>query len=143
MVGLQGSGKTTTAGKIALRLTDRLRRKVLLASLDTQRPAAQLQLAQLAEQAGVPSLPIVAGQTPVQIARRAMDTGRREGFDVVILDTAGRLSIDQELMDEVRAGPRRDQPGRDAAGGRCDDRPGRGEHRQGVQRRAVASPASC
>ncbi len=75
---------------------------MLLASLDTQRPAAQLQLAQLAEQAGVPSLPIVAGETPVQIARRAMDTGRREGFDVVILDTAGRLSINQELMDEVR-----------------------------------------
>jgi signal recognition particle subunit SRP54 len=61
-----------------------------------------LQLAQLAEQAGVPSLPIVAGETPVQIARRAMDIGRREGFDVVILDTAGRLSINQELMDEVR-----------------------------------------
>jgi signal recognition particle subunit SRP54 len=103
MVGLQGSGKTTTAGKIALRLKDRLRRRILLASLDTQRPAAQLQLAQLAETAGVPSLPIVAGQTPVQIARRALDTGRREGFDVVILDTAGRLSINQELMDEVRA----------------------------------------
>ena len=102
MVGLQGSGKTTTAGKIALRLKDRLRRRVLLASLDTQRPAAQLQLAQLAVQAGVPSLPIVAGETPVQIARRAMDVGRREGFDVVILDTAGRLAINQELMDEVR-----------------------------------------
>jgi signal recognition particle subunit SRP54 len=103
MVGLQGSGKTTTAGKIALRLKDRLRRRILLASLDTQRPAAQLQLAQLADSAGVPSLPIVAGQTPAQIARRALDTGRREGFDVVILDTAGRLSINQELMDEVRA----------------------------------------
>lgn len=103
MVGLQGSGKTTTSGKIARRLKDRLKRKVLLASLDTQRPAAQLQLAQLAEQAGVPSLPIIAGQTPVQIAHRAMDTARREGFDVVILDTAGRLSIDQELMDEVKA----------------------------------------
>jgi signal recognition particle subunit SRP54 len=102
MVGLQGSGKTTTAGKIALRLKDKQKRRVLLASLDTQRPAAQLQLAQLADQAGVPSLPIVAGQTPVQIANRAMDVGRREGFDVVILDTAGRLSIDQELMDEVR-----------------------------------------
>ena len=101
MVGLQGSGKTTTAGKIGLRLRERLRRRVLLASLDTQRPAAQLQLAQLAERAGVPSLPIVAGETPVQIARRAMDTGRREGFDVVILDTAGRLSINQELMAEV------------------------------------------
>jgi signal recognition particle subunit SRP54 len=102
MVGLQGSGKTTTSGKIARRLTDRQKRRVLLASLDTQRPAAQLQLAQLADQAGVPSLPIVAGQTPVQIANRAMDVARREGFDVVILDTAGRLSIDQELMDEVR-----------------------------------------
>ena len=102
MVGLQGSGKTTTAGKLALRLAQRLRRKVLLASLDTQRPAAQLQLAQLAERAGVPSLPIVPGQTPLQIAERAMDTGRREVFDVVILDTAGRLSINQELMEEVR-----------------------------------------
>jgi signal recognition particle subunit SRP54 len=102
MVGLQGSGKTTTSGKIARRFKDRLKKKVLLASLDTQRPAAQLQLAQLADQAGVPSLPIVQGQTPVQIAHRAMDTARREGFDVVILDTAGRLSIDQELMDEVK-----------------------------------------
>jgi signal recognition particle subunit SRP54 len=103
MVGLQGSGKTTTAGKIGLRLHERLRRRVLLASLDTQRPAAQLQLAQLAERAGVPSLPIVAGQTPAQIANRAMETGRREGYDVVILDTAGRLSINEELMDEVKA----------------------------------------
>jgi signal recognition particle subunit SRP54 len=103
MVGLQGSGKTTTAGKIALQLRTRERRKVLLASLDTQRPAAQLQLAQLAERAEVASLPIIQGQTPVQIAERAMDTGRREGFDIVILDTAGRLSIDEVLMAEVKA----------------------------------------
>jgi signal recognition particle subunit SRP54 len=103
MVGLQGSGKTTTAGKLALRFNQRMRRKVLLASLDTQRPAAQLQLAQLAEQAGVASLAIVAGQTPLEIARRAMETARREVFDIVILDTAGRLSIDQALMDEVAA----------------------------------------
>jgi signal recognition particle subunit SRP54 len=102
MVGLQGSGKTTTSGKLALRL-GKQRRRILLASLDTQRPAAQLQLAQLAERAGVPSLPIIAGQTPLEIARRAMDTARREVFDIVILDTAGRLSIDQELMDEVKA----------------------------------------
>jgi signal recognition particle subunit SRP54 len=102
MVGLQGSGKTTSSGKLALRFRERMRRRVLLASLDTQRPAAQLQLAQLAEQAQVPSLPIVAGQTPVQIAQRAMDTARREGFDIVILDTAGRLSIDEALMEEVR-----------------------------------------
>ncbi|GAN84953.1 signal recognition particle protein [Novacetimonas hansenii] len=103
MVGLQGSGKTTTSGKIALRLATRERRKVLLASLDTQRPAAQLQLQQLAERAGVASLPIIAGQSPVEIARRAMEVGRREGYDIVILDTAGRLSIDEALMDEVRA----------------------------------------
>ena len=77
MVGLQGSGKTTTSGKIALRLTRREKKRVLLASLDTQRPAAQLQLQQLAERAGVASLPIIAGQPPVEIARRAMDTGRR------------------------------------------------------------------
>ncbi len=103
MVGLQGSGKTTTSGKLALRFSQRLRKKVLLASLDTQRPAAQLQLAQLAEQAGVASLPIVAGQTPLQIAARAMDTARREVFNIVILDTAGRLSIDAALMDEVKS----------------------------------------
>ncbi len=103
MVGLQGSGKTTTSGKIALRLKDKQRKKVLLASLDTQRPAAQLQLQQLAERAGVACLPIIMGQTPVEIARRAMETGRREVFDVVILDTAGRLAIDQVLMDEVKA----------------------------------------
>lgn len=103
MVGLQGAGKTTTAGKIALRLRTRERKKVLLASLDTQRPAAQLQLEQLAQRAEVASLPIIAGQTPLQIAQRAMDTARREVFDVVILDTAGRLSIDLALMEEVKA----------------------------------------
>ncbi len=103
MVGLQGSGKTTTAGKIALRLSQREKRRVLLASLDTQRPAAQIQLQQLAQRARVASLPIIAGQTPVEIARRAMETGRREVYDVVILDTAGRLSIDAALMDEVKA----------------------------------------
>lgn len=103
MVGLQGSGKTTTAGKLGMRLAKRDRKKVLLASLDTQRPAAQLQLQQLAERAGVVSLPIIMGQTPLQIAERAMDTARREVFDVVILDTAGRLSIDMALMGEVAA----------------------------------------
>ncbi len=103
MVGLQGSGKTTTAGKLGMRLAKRDRKKVLLASLDTQRPAAQLQLQQLAERAGIASLPIIMGQTPIQIAERAMETGRREVYDVVILDTAGRLSIDLELMAEVAA----------------------------------------
>jgi len=103
MVGLQGSGKTTTSGKIALRLKGRDRKKVLLASLDVHRPAAQLQLAQLAERAEVVSLPIIAGQTPLQIAQRAMDMARGELFDVVILDTAGRLAMDDALMDEVAA----------------------------------------
>jgi signal recognition particle subunit SRP54 len=101
MVGLQGSGKTTTSGKIALRLRTRDRKKVLLASLDVHRPAAQLQLQTLAQQAEVTSLPIVAGQTPIQIAARAMDVARRELYDVVVLDTAGRLAIDEALMEEV------------------------------------------
>jgi signal recognition particle subunit SRP54 len=103
LVGLQGSGKTTTAAKIALRLKNRERKKVLMASLDVQRPAAQDQLAQLGRQTGVATLPIVAGERPVAIARRAMQTGRSEGYDVVILDTAGRLSINEELMLEVAA----------------------------------------
>ena len=103
MVGLQGSGKTTTSGKIALRLKNRDKKKVLLASLDVHRPAAQAQLATLAGQVGVTSLPIIAGQSPMQIAARAMDMARRELFDVVVLDTAGRLAIDDALMDEVAA----------------------------------------
>ena len=137
MVGLQGSGKTTTAGKIALRLQERLKQT---RAAGQPRHAAPRRAAAVGSNSpsrrGVPSLPIVAGQTPVQIASRAMDTGRREGFDIVMLDTAGRLSIDEALMDEVPQDPRRHQPGRDAAGGRCHDRPGRGQHRQGVQRRA-------
>jgi signal recognition particle subunit SRP54 len=103
LVGLQGSGKTTTAAKIALRLKTRERKKVLMASLDVQRPAAQEQLAQLGRQIGVTTLPIVAGERPVAITRRALDTARREGYDVVMYDTAGRLHINEELMLEVAA----------------------------------------
>ncbi len=103
MVGLQGSGKTTTAAKLGRIVRLRERKKVLLASLDVQRPAAQEQLAVLARQAEVTSLPIVAGERPVAIARRALDMGRREAYDVVILDTAGRLHIDEPLMQEVAA----------------------------------------
>ena len=103
LVGLQGSGKTTTAAKIALRLKNRERKKVLMASLDVQRPAAQEQLAQLGRQIAVTTLPIVAGERPVAITRRALETGRREGYDVVILDTAGRLHVNEELMLEVAA----------------------------------------
>jgi signal recognition particle subunit SRP54 len=103
MVGLQGSGKTTTSAKLARLLKERERRKVLLASLDVNRPAAQEQLAVLGKQVGVTSLPVVALERPVAIAKRALDTGRREGYDVVILDTAGRLHIDEVLMQEVAA----------------------------------------
>ncbi len=101
MVGLQGSGKTTTTAKIAHRLKTREKRKVLMASLDTRRPAAQEQLRVLGEQIEVDTLPIVTGQTPLQIARRAEDAARLGGYDVVMLDTAGRTTIDQELMAEV------------------------------------------
>jgi len=101
MVGLQGSGKTTSSGKIALRLKTRDKKRVLLASLDVYRPAAQQQLEILAKQAEVGSLPIIMGERPVAIAKRAMEVGRREGYDVVILDSAGRLHIDEALMAEV------------------------------------------
>jgi signal recognition particle subunit SRP54 len=103
LVGLQGSGKTTTAAKIANRLKTGGRKKVLLASLDVQRPAAQEQLAVLGRQIGVASLPIVPGEKPVAITARALETGRAQGYDIVILDTAGRLHVNEELMLEVAA----------------------------------------
>jgi signal recognition particle subunit SRP54 len=103
MVGLQGSGKTTTTAKIAKRLNEKDRKKVLMASLDVNRPAAQEQLAVLGTQINVATLPIVAGQQPVEIARRALQSAKLQGFDVLILDTAGRLHVDQALMDEMKA----------------------------------------
>lgn len=116
MVGLQGSGKTTSSAKIGYRLSQgpqgmaaemaggsfSTKRKVMMASLDTRRPAAQQQLKILGEQTGVATLPIVPLEMPLAITKRAMETARREGFDVLILDTAGRLSIDEELMTEVK-----------------------------------------
>jgi signal recognition particle subunit SRP54 len=116
MVGLQGSGKTTSSAKIGYRLSQgpqgmaaemfggsfSTKRRVMMASLDTRRPAAQQQLKILGEQTGVPTLPIVPLEMPLAITRRALETARREGFDVLILDTAGRLSIDEELMGEVK-----------------------------------------
>jgi signal recognition particle subunit SRP54 len=101
MVGLQGSGKTTTTAKLAKRLVERDRRKVLMASLDTRRPAAMEQLAVLGQQVQVPTLPIVPGQSPVQIAGRAMQAGRLGGYDVVLLDTAGRITLDEAMMNEA------------------------------------------
>lgn len=99
MAGLQGSGKTTTSAKLAKLLGKK--RKVMLASLDVYRPAAQQQLEQLAQQINVFSLPIIDGQKPLDITRRALDVAKKGGFDVVILDSAGRLHIDDELMDEL------------------------------------------
>jgi len=101
MVGLQGSGKTTTSAKIAKRLTQKQHKKVLLASLDTRRPAAQEQLRQLGEQTDIATLPIIAGQMPVDIAARAVEAAKIGGHDVVILDTAGRTHIDEPLMLEM------------------------------------------
>jgi signal recognition particle subunit SRP54 len=101
MVGLQGAGKTTTTAKIAKRLHERMKRKVLMASLDVKRPAAQEQLAVLGRQVGVDTLPVIAGQTPVQIAVRAEQAARLQGYDVVLLDTAGRTHIDEALMREM------------------------------------------
>ena len=101
MVGLQGSGKTTTTAKIARRLTDLNKGKVLMASLDTRRPAAMEQLAVLGKQVTVETLPVVQGQSPVQIANRAIQAAKLGGFDVVLLDTAGRITLDEEMMLEA------------------------------------------
>ena len=103
VVGLQGSGKTTTTAKLAKRLTEKSGKKVLMASLDVQRPAAQEQLRVLGEQTGVATLPVVAGQQPVDIARRARSAAKLQGFDVLLLDTAGRLHVDAALMAEMKA----------------------------------------
>jgi signal recognition particle subunit SRP54 len=103
MVGLQGSGKTTTTAKLAKRLTERDRKKVLMASLDVARPAAQEQLAVLGRQTHVETLPIVTGQQPVDIAKRALQSAKLQGYDVVLLDTAGRLHVDDQLMAEMKA----------------------------------------
>ena len=103
MVGLQGSGKTTTTAKLARRLKEREGKRILMASLDTRRPAAMEQLAILGVQIGVDTLPIVPGQDPVAIARRAKQQATLGGYDVVMLDTAGRLHVDDDLMAEVAA----------------------------------------
>src|ERR1700709_763991 len=103
MVGLQGSGKTTTSAKLGLLLQGKEKKRVLMASLDTSRPAAMEQLRILGEQAGVPTLPIMAGQGPLDIAKRAMASAKVGGYDAVILDTAGRQHVDDQLMAEVAA----------------------------------------
>src|SRR5438067_10436655 len=103
MVGLQGSGKTTTTAKLAKRLAERERKRVLMASLDVARPAAQEQLAVLGRQTGVDTLPVVPGQQPVDIAKRAIQSAKLQAYDVVLLDTAGRLHVDDQLMGEMKA----------------------------------------
>ena len=101
MVGLQGSGKTTTSAKLGMMLQNKEKKRVLMASLDVNRPAAMEQLKILGEQAGVATLPILANQRPLDIAKRAMASARVGGYDVVILDTAGRQHVDEQLMAEV------------------------------------------
>jgi signal recognition particle subunit SRP54 len=101
MVGLQGSGKTTTTAKLARRLTQRDKRKVLMASLDIYRPAAMEQLAVLGRDLDIQTLPIVTGQKPAQIAKRALEAAKLGGYDVVLLDTAGRTTLDEEMMTEA------------------------------------------
>jgi signal recognition particle subunit SRP54 len=103
MVGLQGSGKTTSTGKVAKYLKEKLGKKVLMASLDVYRPAAQLQLETLGKQLSVETLPIVSGEMPLHITERALKAAKEQGMDVLLLDTAGRLHIDQELMAEIVA----------------------------------------
>ncbi|HEX5509739.1 MAG TPA: signal recognition particle protein [Pseudolabrys sp.] len=101
MVGLQGSGKTTTTAKLAKRLADRAKRKVLMASLDVRRPAAMEQLAVLGRETGIDTLPVIEGQQPAQISKRALEAGRLGGYDVVLLDTAGRTTLDEAMMSEA------------------------------------------
>jgi signal recognition particle subunit SRP54 len=101
LVGLQGSGKTTTAAKIGKRLAEQGKRRVLMASLDVRRPAAMEQLAVLGRQVAIDTLPIIEGQAPEQIARRALEAGRLGGYDVVLLDTAGRTTLDEAMMAEA------------------------------------------
>jgi signal recognition particle subunit SRP54 len=110
MVGLQGSGKTTTTAKLARRLAEQQRRKVLMASLDVRRPAAMEQLAVLGRQVEVETLPIVQGQAPAQIAQRALQAARLGGYDVVLLDTAGRTTLDEAMMSEAAEVKRAAQP---------------------------------
>ena len=103
MVGLQGSGKTTTTAKLAMHIRAKHGKKAMMASLDVNRPAAQEQLAVLGTQVDTATLPIVEGQQPVDIARRAMQAAQLQNFDVLILDTAGRLHVDEALMAEMKA----------------------------------------
>jgi signal recognition particle subunit SRP54 len=103
MVGLQGSGKTTSTAKIAKLLKEKHGKKAMMASLDVNRPAAQEQLKVLGEQVGVATLPIISGQQPAEIATRAMQAAKLQAVDILLLDTAGRLHVDQQLMDEMKA----------------------------------------
>ena len=110
MCGLQGSGKTTSTGKLALRIKTKMNKRTLVASLDVYRPAAQEQLASVANTAGVDSLPIVPGEMPEAITKRALDAARKGGYDVLLLDTAGRLHVDDALMGELETVKKLAQP---------------------------------
>ena len=143
MVGLQGSGKTTTTAKLAKRLKDREGKRVLMASLDTRRPAAMEQLAVLGAQVGVDTLPIVAGQDPVAIAKRARQQATLGGYDVVHARHRRAAAHRRRADGRGRGGARRDEAARDAPRRRRADRAGRGQRRRAVRRARSASRASC
>ncbi len=110
VAGLNGSGKTTFSGKLALNIKSKRGMKVLLAACDTFRPAAITQLQTLGEQIGVPVFTLEGESDPIKVAKAAIDQAKREGYSVVIVDTAGRLAVDQQLMDEISALKRAVQP---------------------------------
>ena len=138
MAGLQGAGKTTTVAKLARLLKERRKKKVMVVSADVYRPAAIEQLRTLAEQVDVLFHPSSGDQDPVAIAKDALDAAKRNFADVLIVDTAGRLHIDTEMMAEIKALHAALNPIETLVRRRFDDRPGRGEHREGVFRRAAA-----
>jgi signal recognition particle subunit SRP54 len=138
MAGLQGAGKTTTTAKLAKHLIEKRKKKVLTVSGDVYRPAAIEQLKTVTKQAGAEWFPSTPDQKPLDIARAALDYARKQYFDVLLVDTAGRLAIDEALMREIKRAARGAQAGRDPVRGRRHAGPGRGEHRQGLQGGAAA-----
>ena len=131
LVGLQGSGKTTTAGKLAIHLR-KIGKKPYLVPADVYRPAAIDQLKKLGDQLAVPVFASTSDMDPIRICQDARTAAAREGCDTLLLDTAGRLHIDAALMDELQVASARRSIRRHSPGGRRDDRPGCGEHRQSV-----------
>jgi signal recognition particle subunit SRP54 len=133
LVGLQGSGKTTTAGKLAYLHKNKLHKKVLLAGLDVYRPAAIDQLGQIAEQVQVDFFQMGTSANPVEVAQKAQEKARAEGYDLLVLDTAGRLQIDEKVDGGIERHQQSRSSGGSLAFGRCDGWPRCGQRRQCFQ----------